>query len=118
MRTLKFRSWDADRKQYFYSDAYGLGNFFQHHGEDGCLEQYTGLKDVKGTEVYEGDILKTKITPNSGQHGRPRAVFFHEGAFKCGASSKSRRVMLTGLTVRQKDLTVIGNIHENPELLK
>jgi len=75
------------------------------------IGQYTGLKDKNGKEIYEGDIIVQQ-----GYSGkRPMLVRFEHGAFITGehsGSSTSTRPMLI-----QKRCVVIGNIHDNPELL-
>lgn len=50
MRELKFRVWDGNHNRFIYPDIIELGCGIEY-------EQYTGLKDKNGQEVYEGDIL-------------------------------------------------------------
>lgn len=81
-------------------------------------EQCTGLKDKNGKLIYEGDILK--IVLHSTQH-KPFAfqekavVEFKEGAFghKDFVGHASLNHYAPGVTFE-----IIGNIHENPELLE
>ncbi|MBR9648706.1 YopX family protein [Clostridium tyrobutyricum] len=74
--------------------------------------QYTGLKDRQGVEIYEGDVLDY-----DNGIGIKGIVKWYEDGFAIGilgagdASNKS-------LHQSTEDIEVIGNIHENPELLK
>ena len=69
----------------------------------GCIEktigQFTGFYDKNKKEIYEGDIIKGLC--------RNWVVFFQEGLFK----TKVGQYLLEG------EFEIIGNIHENPELL-
>jgi uncharacterized phage protein (TIGR01671 family) len=136
MRKIKFRVWDKDSGQMFYipsiqfgflgsGDAedgypcfYGLrGHSFTDQGghvfkkENMVIQQYTGLKDIDEKEIYEGDILKwaTSLLENF-KYESPIIVEFIDGCFT-----------IAGEAVGQYDagfFEVIGNIYENPELIK
>ncbi|KWT44627.1 hypothetical protein ABB43_07535 [Lactiplantibacillus plantarum] len=124
---IKFRAWDKENEIYLYNvqDAYDtLSGFVKYDdGEDAeydecCFgdfldnkrydtEQFTGLKDVNGKEIYEGDILENRKYRS--------IVKFANGKFLADVVGTISRFDLIGETHGSK---VIGNVHENPELLK
>ena len=134
MREIKFRVWDGKKMWTFdYKNCPKLvfchsGWFSYDHdmnyvgsretktnGESDILIQYTGLKDKNGKEIYEGDIIK--VFANGTQenyHDAIQVIYSDRWAeFKCvAAQSLSHYIQL------YYEFEVIGNIHENPELLE
>ena len=104
MREIKFRAWDEVNKLYYYNvqNTYDekIGDNFQNvlDNENLMVEEYTGLKDENGVDVYENDIVKTsdgRITVVEYKHGSYDPVYWYSS-----------------------DATeVIGNIHQDSDLL-
>lgn len=89
-------------------------------------QEYTGLKDKNGKEIWEGDILSNQIKPmkfNKGEADR-MVVEWHDDLARFGLAFYSiyGGEGYTGTTQHihewTKEAIVIGNIYENPDLLK
>ena len=68
------------------------------------VAQFTGLKDIEGKEIYEGDIILG--------YNNPHVVTFADGAFYLTYKNSSVRLSRTCGALK-----IIGKIYENPELL-
>ncbi len=121
MREIKFRAWNSKGKGMYYDVDLIGGLAAQDHSwlcyseEDGVM-QFTGLKDKNGEEIYEGDIVKWELRYPAvkGQFAKG-IIVFHNSGFKIdklGFSYQDERYYSI------KNSEVIGNIYENPELVK
>ena len=126
-RELKFRVWDNVQKRWWCEDSLYLQIDGKHihpapwatldcelPNNDIVIQQYTGLKDSNGKDIYEGDILKTN-------YGLTLEIVYSQrhSAFMCkrsDISGESLRYCYDALYLGCHE--VIGNIFENSELLK
>lgn len=120
-REIRFRIWLADRKEFFFIDLKNFpinANLYAQLLEKNPIQQFTGLKDINGKDIYEGDIVET-VYKTKGE-----IVFYDERYAKeykfGGIGSFSEFIIREGLRNYRSISTVlkvIGNIYENPELL-
>ena len=121
-REIKFRAWDDVRDRWYY---FTIGQQWSDV-ENAiysrmCIEvfkfyQYTGLKDKNGKEIYEGDIVEWIVKPKYGkEYIHVDTIDFDiETEGGCGDSYTN------GYTYffNPLECEIIGNIHENPDLIK
>lgn len=128
MRDIKFRAWDKTYERFvnpddvFYLEKHGGFDTRMMADEKGLrpiLMQYTGLKDKNGVEIFEGDVVRSQ-TPNYEEltiwFNSYKAQFEgrYEGVDPETGINYKHYMYGEGLT----ECEVIGNIYENPELLK
>ena len=127
---FKFRVWDKlakrmiyphnDNQQHFIIDLNGRFHNLQNGsgGDDYVIQQYTGLTDKNGKEIYEGDIVQ--YNQNSSYDNMDFIAKWSDDklGFIFQSNSGEQLVNQTPHLNRFKHLEVVGNIFENPELLK
>lgn len=135
MRDIKFRIWDGAKNEWLASsnkDAlpyYGfalVGEVMTVQSppvwsldEGNVVEQFTGLKDINDTEIYQGDICS--FTSKTGKHTGVVERLDNLAGFGLRMVKNNFRYTFSKLDTMGIDLDtleVIGNIHENPEFLE
>lgn len=139
MREIKMRAWDKEKNMMYNIVGYNPYDerFYCSHINDEkriwyhyipkdriILMQYTGMKDTNDREIYEGDIVEGRIHVVAWSELRhdyydkwvdvePTVVKFRNFGI-----SPFAYYIIKYVDVLEFDIRVIGNIHENPELVK
>lgn len=127
MRDIRFRAWHKSSSTMLERvdrDFESLASYVENDAYE--VMQYTGLKDKSGVEIYEGDVLSLFDPRTQTEHKKKlSAVTFNNGAFlvdtQMGASPNrtTMETLYRYLMWREySECEVIGNVWENPELLK
>ena len=105
MNNIEFRAWNSQINKIIYLDPYQWSLTAIKSSPDWIVMMWTGLLDKHHKKIFEGDIIT---------YGGKRnfVVIFHKGYF-CYKSGENEYHILD-----ETQVEVIGNIYENPELLK
>lgn len=122
MRTIKFRGKRIDNGEWVYgsyavidmksyilfcvkSDIEIVNLKYEVNPE--TVGQFTGLLDKNGKEIYEGDVIEFEIV-----------IVFRNGAFRIDVDDTPLQEWIWKRKRAHEETGIIGNIYENPELIK
>jgi len=137
MRIIKFRAWRTDEKYMVTSDVGALTALRNCYGNKGLAEQagfsnidnqpnpnkfilmqYTGRKDINDKEIFEGDIVSfDDCTSTESGYCERGCIGVVEWCNETASFEVSNRLSAESYEVLD-ECVIIGNIYENPELLK
>jgi len=121
-RPIKFRVWD-DSDKVMHPNAFNVDGYLFEDLIDVddrfVLMQFTGLKDKGGKEIYEGDVV---MQGNFGIENKgekcPAEVYWNQNAWYVRTEKGHTGLHPLWIHSQEFGAEVIGNIYENPDLIK
>ena len=131
MRTIKFRGKTRENGKWYYgslvySDEINAAIYFQigsgsvktmdwGYVNQETVGQFSGLYDYNGNEIYEGDILKRE---KDGLMYVVRVGMFYASVKECKEDILGGFPLNVFTKYEDREYKIVGNIYDNPELLK
>lgn len=126
-RTIRFRAWHSEFGEMVYSsDDYEYGKreftpflfetgFSDYSKDEWQIMQFVGLTDILTKDAYEGDIIERSASDSK---GKVRGVIVFENGQFCVNWFDKNKGWNKSLYLHLGDSKIIGNICQNPELLR
>ena len=113
-REIKFRAWNKIDKTmgepFTLIEAIGSRKINGIDTSEIIYQQFTGLLDENGVEIYEDDIVKAELVIGGEDFGFVDVVVYEDFRFRCPD--------LSDFEMDMYNFKVVGNKHQNHELLK
>jgi uncharacterized phage protein (TIGR01671 family) len=120
-REIKFAFWHKRKKEMWSVESINWQTKEVSNGgdvaslNDGDLLQFTSLHDKNGKEIFEGDIVNAQY--NISSFFKKVCVYFENGCFYVDDKNPKQNLSIGYFFREKKEIEVIGNIYQNPELL-
>lgn len=119
-RAIKFRAWDIEDKKYWTAgfsidcDTGGIYDDCERYWDSSevIVEQFTGLVDKNGKEIYENDVIETKFGVINKISWYQSGWIFHNPV-----ENPNALIRFSDNPGIENEIIVVGNIHEQPELI-
>ena len=134
-REIKFRTWNSvtkemeqvtqiNLKNHYVQTTFNKIGYSYGQPDDVIVEQYTGLEDANGKEIYEGDIIK--VSDETGSLFVSVVKYFYYDDYPAFDLDPQyiptnwyfEANILSTLKDDGTEIKVVGNVHANPELLE
>ena len=137
MREIKFRAWLLNEKRMHHIDGF-YDPVMSYNDEETCISmQYTGLEDKNGKKIYSDDVVTLVVNVIDGYDPMLDTELNHDETLKYKVEIDEDIIRTKLIPITENDdpfgcndyawyltdtedefeIEIIGNIHENPELL-
>lgn len=108
-----------EEELYWYIKPIGSESWVSYRVDPSTIGQYTGLKDKNGERIFEGDVCRFREWSNGEMCWVGKVHWEHQQFMISGGPNKECEIMFELCMSRfiPENIEVIGNIHDNPELL-
>lgn len=135
MRQIKFRGKDIETGEWIYGSLVqpigqnprvyvqdvkteGVVSFFAYDVEESTVGQYVGWQDKNEVDIYEGDVLYFTIFDDNDHDTQHKGVVNYDISTCYVECSEDEAYDLDWVAAQDCEIEVIGNIHDNPKILK
>lgn len=114
-----FYAHSGEKKYILIDNDIAVGYLAMKEVNPDTIGQYTGLTDKNGTKIFEGDIVKVRLLYSDGERATEITTVVYDENNCCYSPMNWKESCLwCDYSTSIKEIEVIGNIYDNPELLR